>query len=257
MGRKVHPTGYRLGYNKKWLSTWYADRDYTALLAEDFYIRGVVRQFLENPPGRRDQEGRGGRRRSFGAGVSRVEIERQVSQLRVVIHTARPGVVIGRGGSNREELQRRIETETKKRTVVDVQEIGQPELDAFLVARNIAEQLERRVSFRRALKMTAERSMRAGALGVKVMVSGRLGGREMARTEFELVGTVPLQTLDAQIDYGATEARTAQGRIGVKAWVHQRDSLGETAEMLSDRASRTNLGAGRRAPRGNQPNVNA
>ena len=164
-----------------------------------------MRQFLDNPPGRRDQR-RGGRRRGFGAGVSRIEIERQVSQLRVIIHTARPGIVIGRGGSNREEIQRLLELHTKKRTVVDVQEIGQPELDAFLVARNVAEQLERRVSFRRAMKVTAERSMRAGALGVKVMVSGRLGGREMARTEFELSGTVPLQTLDADIDYGFTEA---------------------------------------------------
>ena len=248
MGRKVHPIAYRLGYTKRWLSTWYADRDYTALLAEDFRIRKIVRQFLDNPPGRRDQR-RGGRRRGFGAGVSRIEIERQVSQLRVVIHTARPGIVIGRGGSNREEIQRLLEVHTKKRTVVDVQEIGQPELDAFLVARNVAEQLERRVSFRRAMKVTAERSMRAGAMGVKVMVSGRLGGREMARTEFELSGTVPLQTLDADIDYGFTEARTAQGRIGVKAWIHRRDTLSDTADMLAGRVGRTGMG-GRRAPRG-------
>ncbi len=252
MGRKVHPTAYRLGYSKKWFSTWYADRDYTTLLAEDFQIRKIVRQFLENPPGRRDQpQRRGPRRRGFGAGVSRIEIERQVSQLRVVIFTARPGIVIGRGGSNREELQRLIELRTKKRTVVDVQEINQPELDAFLVARNVAEQLERRVSFRRAMKMTAERSMRAGAMGVKVMVSGRLGGREMARTEFELNGTVPLQTLDADIDYGFTEARTAQGRIGVKAWIHRRDTLSDTAEMLAERVGRAGTGAGRRAPRAN------
>ena len=250
MGRKVHPIAYRLGYTKRWLSTWYADRDYTALLAEDFAIRKIVRKFLDNPPGRRDQQRRGGRRRGFGAGVSRIEIERQVSQLRVIIHTARPGIVIGRGGSNREEIQRLLELHTKKRTVVDVQEIGQPELDAFLVARNVAEQLERRVSFRRAMKVTAERSMRAGALGVKVMVSGRLGGREMARTEFELSGTVPLQTLDADIDYGFTEARTAQGRIGVKAWIHRRDTLSDTADMLAGRVGRTGMG-GRRAPRGN------
>ena len=156
MGRKVHPIGYRLGYTTRWESTWYADRDYTELLLEDLAIRDLVRRYLEAPNGRNATR-RGGRRRgSYGAGVSKIEIERQVSQVRVVIHTARPGIVIGRGGSNREEIQNRIERHTGKRVVVDVEEISQPELDAFLVVRNVADQLERRVSFRRAIKMTAE-----------------------------------------------------------------------------------------------------
>lgn len=246
MGRKVHPIGYRLGHTTRWESTWYADRDYTALLLEDIEIRKLVRKYLEAPGGRDSRRGGGGGRRrgSFGAGVSRIEIERNVSQARVVIHTARPGIVIGRGGSNREEIQRRIQKQTGKRVVVDVREIDQPELDAFLVARNVADQLERRVSFRRAIKMTAERTLRAGAEGVKIMVSGRLGGREMSRTEFELLGTVPLQTLDANIDYGLTEARTSAGRIGVKAWVH-RGNVREQAELLSEQVSRPSS-AGRR-----------
>ena len=247
MGRKVHPIGFRLGYTKKWSSTWYADRDYTALLAEDIQIRDFVRLFLENPR-QQQQQRRGGRRRGFGAGVSLIQIERQVSQVRVIIHTARPGIVIGRGGGNREEIQRRIERQTGKRTVVDVQEINQPELDSFLVARNVAEQLERRVSFRRAMRMTAERSMRAGAMGVKIMVSGRLGGREMSRTEFQLTGTVPLQTLDADIDYGFTEARTAYGRIGVKTWIHRGMARVDETELLGETVSAPG-GGGRRPPR--------
>ena len=248
MGRKVHPIGYRLGYTKKWASTWYADRDYTVLLAEDLQIRELVREFLRNPGGR--EQRRSGRRRGVGAGVSRIEIERQLSQVRVIIHTARPGIVIGRGGSNREEIQRLIERQTGKRTVVDVQEISQPELDAFLVARNVAEQLERRVSFRRAMKMTAERSMRAGAMGVKIMVGGRLGGREMARSEFELRGTVPLQTLDADIDFGFTEARTPYGRIGVKTWVHRGPARTEETELLGEGVAPSPVGGRRAVARG-------
>lgn len=249
MGRKVHPIGYRLGYTTRWESTWYADRDYTELLLEDLAIRNLVRSFVEAPDGRNAPR-RGGRRRgSYGAGVSKIEIERQVSQVRVVIHTARPGIVIGRGGSNREEVQNRIERHTGKRVVVDVEEISQPELDAFLVVRNVADQLERRVSFRRAIKMTAERTMRAGAQGVKIMVSGRLGGREMSRSEFELLGTVPLQTLDADIDYGFTEARTTAGRIGVKGWVH-RGAARDAAELLAEPVSRPVAGRRRRPPRG-------
>ncbi len=249
MGRKVHPMGYRLGHTTRWESTWYADRDYTELLLEDLEIRGLIRSYLESPSARdsRQDSRRGGRRRgSYGAGVSKIEIERQVSRVRVVIHTARPGIVIGRGGSNREEIQNRIERRTGKRVDVDVEEIGQPELDAFLVVRNVADQLERRVSFRRAIKMTAERTMRAGALGVKIMVSGRLGGREMSRSEFELLGTVPLQTLDADIDYGATEARTTAGRIGVKGWVH-RGNARDAERLLGESVSRPAT-RGRRAP---------
>jgi small subunit ribosomal protein S3 len=248
MGRKVHPIGYRLGYTTRWESIWYADRDYTKLLLEDIDIRDLVRKYLEAPGGRDSRRGGGRRRGSFGAGVSRIEIERNTSHARVVIHTARPGIVIGRGGSNREEIQKRIQKQTGRRVVVDVREIDQPELDAFLVARNVADQLERRVSFRRAIKMTAERSIRAGAEGVKIMVSGRLGGREMSRTEFELLGTVPLQTLDADIDYGLVEARTTAGRIGVKAWVHRGDARAKS-QLLSEPVARPSQGGRRAAAR--------
>lgn len=217
MGRKVHPVGYRLGRFRNWDSHWYADRDFTVLVLEDVKIRDFVRNWLEAPSGAE----RGGARRSYGAGISRIEIRRAANVVRVTVHTSRPGIVIGRGGANREALQAALNKITSRRVFVSVAEISNPELDAFLVARNVAEQIERRVSFRRAMKMAAERSMRAWADGVKIMVAGRLGGREMSRTEFEIRGRVPLQTISADIDYGQTEARTAYGAIGVKAWIHR------------------------------------
>jgi small subunit ribosomal protein S3 len=225
MGRKVHPIGYRLGNFRNWDSHWYADRDYAAQVLEDVRVRDFVRKWLENPPGAQPRPGR----RSYGAGVSRIEIRRASNVVRVTVHTARPGIVIGRGGSNREALQKDLGGITDKRIFVSVAEIPNPELDAFLVARNVAEQIERRVSFRRAIKMAAERTMRAWAEGVKIMVSGRLGGREMSRSEFEIRGRVPLQTLNADIDYGQTVARTTYGAIGVKAWVH-RGAAADSAE---------------------------
>ena len=217
MGRKVHPIGYRLGRTRNWDSQWYADRDYRDQVLEDVRIRDFVRAYLDNPAGAERSRGR----RSYGAGVSRIEIRRAANVVRVTVHTSRPGIVIGRGGSSREALQRELNKLTERRIFVNVVEITNPELDAFLVARNVADQLERRVSVRRAMKMTAERTMRALAEGVKIMVGGRLGGREMARSEFEIRGRVPLQTINADIDYGQAEAKTTYGTIGVKAWVHR------------------------------------
>jgi small subunit ribosomal protein S3 len=223
VGRKVHPVGYRLGKFRNWDSQWYADRDYTELVLEDVRIRDFVRKWLENPPGAQPRAGR----RSYGAGISKIEIRRASNVVRVTIHTSRPGIVIGRGGSNRDALQRDLGKVTDRRIFVTVSEISNPELDAYLVARNVAEQIERRVSFKRAMRMSADRTMRAWAEGVKIMVSGRLGGREMSRSEFEIRGRVPLQTLRADIDYGQTVASTTYGAIGVKAWVH-RGALGRS-----------------------------
>ena len=206
MGRKVHPVGFRLGNYRSWDSQWYADRRFADLVIEDARIRDFVRTWLKNPPGQ--HEDRGGRRRSYSAGVSRILIRRVQDMVRINIHTSRPGVVIGRGGSNREALQKALSKEIGKRIDVDVTEITSPDLDAYLVARSVADQIERRVSFRRAMKSA---------------VAGRLGGRDMARTEYEIEGRVPLQTLTADIDYGQAVARTTYGTIGVKAWVHRVD----------------------------------
>ena len=233
MGRKVHPIGYRLGGIRNWESQWYADKNYATYLLEDDEIRRVIRKWLKNPPG--SAERRGGGRRSFGAGVSSIGIRRASNIIRVNIHTSRPGIVIGRGGSNREALQLALAKHFKKRIFVSIAEISNPELDAYLVARNVADQIERRVSYRRAIKMSAERTMRAWAEGVKIMVSGRLGGREMSRTEFEIRGRVPLQTLDADIDYGQATARTTYGTIGVKAWVHRGSGREEKDGQDGDR----------------------
>lgn len=233
MGRKVHPIGYRLGGIRNWDSQWYADRDYAVQLLEDDGIRRAIREWLKNPPG--SAERRGGGRRNPGSGISRIGIRRASNVVRVNIHTSRPGIVIGRGGSNREALQKVLTKQFGKNVFVNIVEISNPDLDAYLVARNVADQIERRVSFRRAIKMGAERSMRAWAEGVKIMVSGRLGGREMSRTEFEIRGRVPLQTLDADIDYGQATARTTYGSIGVKAWVHRGTGREQSSDKSSDR----------------------
>ncbi len=235
MGRKVHPIGFRLGNYRSWDSQWYADRRFADLVIEDARIREFVRTWLKNPPGQR--EDRGGRRRSYSAGVSRILIRRVQDMVRINIHTSRPGVVIGRGGSNREALQKALSKAIGKRIDVDVTEITSPDLDAYLVARSVADQIERRVSFRRAMKSAAERCMRAWAEGAKIQVAGRLGGRDMARTEYEIEGRVPLQTLTADIDYGLAVARTTYGTIGVKAWVHR----GDRARRASDQ-NRSGIG---------------
>ncbi len=208
LGHKVHPTGFRLGVVKSWQSRWYAERDYRELLAEDIVVRAMINKELAN------------------ASVSKIEIERAAAnQLWVAIHTARPGIVIGKSGEKVERLKNTLEAKTKKRVRLEIKEIRQPELDAYLVARAIAEQLEKRVSFRRAMKQAVQKSMRANAKGIKIIVGGRLGGAEIARSEKEVEGKIPLHTLRADIDYGLAVARTTFGVIGIKVWIYKGDIL--------------------------------
>jgi small subunit ribosomal protein S3 len=207
VGQKVSPVGFRLGIIRDWDAKWYADKNYTDLLHEDLLIRKIIEVHLNN------------------AGVSRVEIERVANRVRISIHTAKPGVVIGKGGSGVEELRKKLEKATAKQVHINIMEIKNAELDAHLVAENIAQQLKKRIAFRRALKQSVFRTMRAGAKGIKVMVSGRLGGAEIARTESYHEGTVPLQTLRADIDYGFVESHTTYGRIGVKVWIYKGEVL--------------------------------
>ena len=215
MGQKTHPVGFRLGIIKDWQSKWYAPRagQYKELLQEDLQIRNAIRTRLPE------------------AGISRVELERGAQELVVTIHSARPGIVIGRGGQRVEEVRQVVEGLTHRRARLNVQEVRQPELDAQLVAVSIAEQLGRRVAFRRAMHQAVNRAMQAGALGMKVICSGRLGGVEIARREKVMQGRVPLHTLRADIDYGLAEARTTMGRIGVKVWVYKGDILPEPKEV--------------------------
>jgi small subunit ribosomal protein S3 len=203
VGQKIHPYGFRLGVIYDWKSRWFANRDYADLLQEDLAIRKYLRDHLRR------------------AAISRVEIERTVKRVKVDIFTARPGIVIGRRGSEVDRIKRELTKMTGKEVHVNIQEVNQPELDAYLVAQNISEQLVGRVSFRRAMKRAVQNAMRAGAKGVKVQCAGRLGGAEMARTEWYREGQVPLQTLKADIDYGFYVARTTMGVIGVKVWIYK------------------------------------
>jgi len=208
MGQKVNPHGLRVGIIKDWDSKWYADKKtFNEYLVEDNKIREFVKKKL------------------FISGVSKIEIERAANRVKVTVHTAKPGMVIGKGGSGVEELRLNLEKLTKKSVVINVEEIKIPELDAQLVAENIASQLERRVSFRRAMKQSIQRTMRAGGKGIKTSVSGRLGGADMARTEGYSEGTIPLQTLRADIDYGFAEADTTYGKLGVKVWLYKGEVL--------------------------------
>ncbi|MGZ6312007.1 MAG: 30S ribosomal protein S3 [Candidatus Limnocylindrales bacterium] len=209
MGHKVHPNGFRLGVSRTWNAKWYADRDYTALLKEDIGIRQLVQGRLAN------------------ASVSQVEIERGINHVTVTIHTAKPGIVIGKGGANVEALRQQIGKLSSRKVKLEIREIRQPELDAVLVAANIAQQLNRRIAFRKAMKQAIQRTMKAGAKGVKIMVAGRLGGSEMARREWEREGRIPLNTLRADISYGQVYAHTTYGRIGVKVWIYRGDVLPE------------------------------
>jgi small subunit ribosomal protein S3 len=220
MGQKVHPIGFRLGVYRNWDARWYADKDYTALLHEDIAIRRLI----------------GGRLRN--AGVARIETERRGNELTVTIQTAKPGIVIGKQGASVDALRDELEKITGKKVRVTIHEIKTPELDAKLVAENVASQLEKRIAFRRALKQTLLRSMRAGAKGCKIQVSGRLGGAEMSRREWDRGGRVPLHTLRANIDYGQSEARTTFGRIGVQAWIYKGDFVTATGEPISGTAVR-------------------
>jgi small subunit ribosomal protein S3 len=211
MGQKVHPHGFRLGYVYDWNSKWYADRTYTELLHEDLSIRRTITKMLPD------------------AGICKVDIERNANQVTVSVHTARPGIVIGRGGARVDELRTNLERVTGRKIRVNINEVRIPEVEAPLVARAVAEQIERRVSHRRAIKQAALRAMQRGAQGVRIRISGRLGGSDMSRTDQERQGRVPLHTLKADVDYGTSEARTTLGRIGVKVWIYKGDMVTERA----------------------------
>ncbi|MBS3810838.1 MAG: 30S ribosomal protein S3 [Halanaerobiales bacterium] len=213
MGQKVNPHGLRVGIIKDWDAKWYADKDnYSELLHEDIEIRKHIKNKM------------------YEAGISRVVIERAANKLKIDVHTARPGMVIGRGGSEVDALRKDIESKTGKSVQINVVEVDKPELNAQLVAENIAQQLLRRVSFRRAMKKAMDRAMQMGAEGFKIMSSGRLGGAEMARTEGYQEGSVPLHTLRADIDYGFAESNTTYGKIGIKVWINKGEILPEVDE---------------------------
>ncbi|HEV8054620.1 MAG: 30S ribosomal protein S3 [Chloroflexi bacterium] len=209
MGHKVHPNGFRLGVSRTWNAKWYAGKGYTELLREDIAIRTLVTRRLAN------------------ASVSQVEIERGINHVTVTVHTAKPGIVIGKGGANVEALRQQIGKLTTNKVKLEIKEIRQAELDAVLVAANIAQQLSRRIAFKKAMKQAVQRTMKAGAKGVKIAVAGRLGGAEMSRREWEKEGRIPLGTLRADISYGQIHAHTTYGRIGVKVWIYRGDIIPE------------------------------
>jgi small subunit ribosomal protein S3 len=215
MGRKVHPIGFRLKINKTWEGRWYAEGDeYVNQLHQDFALRELVRK--ETPK----------------AGVSRIEIERFPGKVKVVVHTAKPGILIGRKGENVNKIRTSLESLVGKKIDLEIKEIKSPDMDAYLVASNIADQLERRISYQRAMKRAIQQAIRQGALGIRVEVSGRLSGAEMARTVNMREGQVPRQTLRADIDYAQSEALTTYGRIGVKVWIYKGESLPEVEEKV-------------------------
>jgi len=215
VGQKVNPVGLRIGIIRDWESKWFAGKDFGKLLLEDVKIREYLKNKLKD------------------SAVSRIEIERAANRVSVSIHTAKPGMVIGRGGTEVEVIRGYLSTLTGKKVHININEIKNPELDATLVAESIAQQLERRVAFRRAMKQAQQRSMRSGAKGIKTLVSGRLGGAEIARSEGYSEGTVPLHTLRADIDYGTAEAHTTYGRLGVKVWIYRGEVL-PTAKKKSE-----------------------
>lgn len=207
MGQKVNPHGIRVGVIKDWDSKWYAEKDFSDNLVEDYNIRKFLKKKL------------------YAAGISKIEIERPTDRLRVIVHTAKPGVVIGKGGADIEKLKTEVQKLTNKKLSLDIKEVKRPDKDAQLVAENIATQLENRVSFRRAMKSAMSRTMKSGVKGIKTAVAGRLGGADMARSEFYSEGTIPLQTLRADIDYGFAEADTTYGKLGVKVWIYKGEVL--------------------------------
>ena len=207
MGQKVHPYGFRLGYTKEWRSRWFATKDYADLLHEDIALRDMITERLHH------------------AGISRVDIERAANKLKIDVHTARPGIVIGRKGAEVDRLKRSVEELTGRDVFINIQEVHRPELDAQLVSESVAMQLERRVAFRRAMRKAVENAQRFGAEGIRVRCGGRLGGLEISRAEWYLHGKLPLHTLRADIDYGFAEARTTYGRIGVKVWIYKGEIL--------------------------------
>ena len=214
MGRKVHPYGFRMGITKDWQAKWFSEHDYAAVLHEDLLLRRRVMKQLPD------------------AGISELLIRRNANQITLTVRTAKPGIVIGRGGANVEQLRNSLEAATSRRVRLNIEEIRVPELDAFLVARSVADQLERRVAFRRAMKQSVQRTMQRGAQGCRVKIGGRLGGTEMSRSEFEMQGRVPLHTLRADIDYGLAEAKTTFGVIGVKCWIYKGDITPEQNPLV-------------------------
>lgn len=232
MGQKTHPRGLRLGIIETWDSKWYSERDYAKWLHEDFKIQNFVKQQLTR------------------AGISRVEVERVVDRCSINIHTARPGIVIGRRGAEAEKLQALLEKEVGCPVRINVSEIRVPELDAQLVAEDVATQIERRSGFKQAMRRKISGSIQAGALGVKIMVSGRLDGKEIARTESSIEGRVPLHTLRANVDYGFTEANTTYGKIGVKAWIFKGEIIGVPDNLKGETPARRQ--SGRREDAGSQ-----
>lgn len=213
MGQKVHPYGFRVGYNKDWHSHWFAKKEFAEFLAEDQKLKRDLKK------------------RFNGAGVSHIDVERAATRLKIIIYTSRPGIIIGRKGADIEKLKEELSKTTKREVIVSIQEIQKPELNAQLQAEKIAVQLEKRIAFRRAMKKTMEETMRFGALGVKVMCAGRLNGAEIARTEWALEGQLPLHTLRADIDFGFAEALTTFGIIGIKVWIYRGEILDPNAAI--------------------------
>ncbi len=218
MGHKVHPYGFRLRFNKTWRSRWFSKHDYARLLHEDLDLRRMLKERLK------------------AAGVSSIEVDRPGNKLRITIRTARPGIIIGRKGAEIDKLKTEVQKRTNREVYIDIQEVYKPELDAQLVSESIAMQLEKRVAFRRAMRKAVDSALRFGCKGIKVRVSGRLNGAEIARSEWYLQGQLPLHTLRADIDYGFAEARTTYGAIGIKVWVYK-------GEILEARGRRAPLGA--------------
>src|SRR6516165_99008 len=223
MGQKVHPYGFRLGFNKPWRSRWFAKQGYAKLLQEDLELKGNLHERLKS------------------AGVSAIEVDRPGNKLRVTIRTSRPGIIIGRKGAEIEKLKQDLARRTKREVFIDIQEVHKPELDAQLVSESIALQLEKRVAFRRAMRKAVDSALRFGCKGIKVRVSGRLNGAEIARSEWYLQGQLPLHTLRADIDYGLAEASTTYGQIGVKCWIYK-------GEILEAKGQRPALGSRGSAP---------
>lgn len=226
MGQKVHPKGFRIGVIKDWDAKWYAEKDFQAYLHEDLKIRKYVKEKL------------------FAAGIARVEIERAANRVKVNISTAKPGIVIGRGGAEVENLRKALEKMTGKKVNINIVEIKKPELEAILVGESVAAALEKRIAFRRAMKQAVTRTMRMGAEGIKIMCSGRLGGAEIARTEWYVEGKVPLHTLRADIDYAFTEANTTYGKIGIKVWIYKGEVLPTKAAVANGQEKKQAVGGG-------------
>jgi small subunit ribosomal protein S3 len=221
LGRKVHPVGFRIGIIRDWQGKWYSDKNYTTFLQEDLKLRDAVMSKYQE------------------AAIAKVDIDRQANEVAIVIHTARPGIVIGRGGQRVDEMRQYLEKTIGKKVRLNIQEIRQPEMDATLVSRSIAEQLERRIAYRRAMKQSMFRTMQAGAKGIRILCSGRLAGAEIARRQLMHQGRVPLHTIRADIDYGFSEARTTMGRLGIKVWIYKGDVLPEAKESEADQTSKT------------------